>query len=123
MNLLKQSINHTMKFCTLYITNDDEYFDSETRQDSQSIIKNMKMFNSVLLKKLLSTTNALLLQLERNNDEHLNGMLIVSEIMAMKCDIDPDNEFNIKHRRRKSPRRTDENSQTTCVFKVICYYK
>ncbi len=126
-----------------HITNDDEHFDCDTRTESRSITKNMKSFNfitySVFVKNLMSTTNALtcafqeekldlvtatetlqktiiLLQSERNDDDNLNRILDISESMATKFDINPDQEFNTKHRKRRPPRRIDENPQTAHDF-------
>ena len=131
-----------------HITNDNEQFDNETRKGSRSIIKNIKSFNFItyliFMKNLMSTTNALtyefqhekldlitaaetlqktitLLQSERNDDDNLNRTLVVCENMASKFDIDPDEEFNTKHRKRKPPKRIDENPETTHTFSRYCF--
>ncbi|CAF4529508.1 unnamed protein product, partial [Rotaria sp. Silwood2] len=127
----------------LYITNGTEQFDSDTRRESWSITKSMKTFNFItyfiFMKNLMATTNALtcefqkekldlataaetlektiqLLDLERNDDDNLRRILSVSENFAKKIDIDLDEEFSIKRRGRRPPRRIDENPQTTHVF-------
>ena len=36
--------------------------------------------------------------------------------MASKLDLDPDEELNTKRRKRKPPKRIDENPETTHTF-------
>src|SRR5690349_1060461 len=57
-----------------------------------------------------------LLETERSNEINLNNLIITSEKLAKKYGIDPESEFNRKHRRRRPPRRLDDNPQTTYQF-------
>ncbi|CAF1412414.1 unnamed protein product, partial [Didymodactylos carnosus] len=62
-----------------------------------------------------------LLERERNNDDNLNNLITMSENMSKSYEIDPDKEFNYKHRQRRPPKRIDENPQTAHKFTRLQY--
>jgi hypothetical protein len=64
----------------------------------------------------LLTETVQLLESERSNDDSLNNIIAIAEKMAKKYGIDPDAEFNLKHRKRKPPKKLDDNPQTTHHF-------
>ena len=125
------------------ITNDNASFDSESRQEAGSINTCITTFNFmtylVFMKNLMVMTNSIttqfqaekldlltagelltetvqLLEFERSNDDNLNNMIVVAEKMARKYGIDPDDEFNRKHRKRRPPKKVDNNPQTAHHF-------
>jgi hypothetical protein len=121
------------------ITDDDANFDSEARQEARSINTCIKTFNFmtylVFMKNLMAMTNSVttqfqsegldlltagellaetvqLLEFERSNDDNLNNIIVVAEKMANKYGINPDDEFDRKHRKRRPPKKIDNNPQT-----------
>ncbi|CAF4066398.1 unnamed protein product, partial [Rotaria sordida] len=132
------------------ITDDHIAFDQESRQQANSIITNNKTFNFftylVFMKNLMCMTNSIatqlqaekldlitaaefstqtikLLETERSNEINLNNLVLISEKMTKKYGIDPESEFSRKHRKRKPPKRLDDNLQTTYQFTRIEYYR
>ncbi|CAF4097276.1 unnamed protein product [Rotaria sordida] len=132
------------------ITDDHITFDQESRQQANSIIINIKTFNFftylVFMKNLMCMTNSIttqlqaekldlitagelltqtikLLETERSNEINLNNLVLISEKMTKKYGIDPESEFSRKHRKRKPPKRLDDNPQTTYQFTRIEYYR
>ncbi|CAF4705145.1 unnamed protein product, partial [Rotaria sp. Silwood2] len=71
--------------------------------------------NSSLTVIILSETIQLL-ELERSNEVNLNNIITVSDELAKKYGIDPDEEFHRKHRKRRPPKKLDDNPQTTYNF-------
>ena len=57
-----------------------------------------------------------LLETERSNEFNLNNLIIIGEKISTKYDIDPDVEFNRKHRVKRPPKRFDDNPQTTHIL-------
>ena len=125
------------------IIDDHLNFDSESRKQANSLSTSIKTLNFftylVFMKNLMSITNSIttqfqaekldlltasellnqtvkLLENERSNEINLNNLIIISESMAKKYGIDPEFEFNHKHRRRKPPKRLDDYPQTTYQF-------
>ncbi len=125
------------------ITEDKINFDLETRQQSNSISKNIRTFNFftylIFMKNLMSMTNSIttqfqaekldlisaaelltqtvkLLETERSNDTNLNNLILIGEKKSKLHDADPETEFSRKHRIRKPPKRIDDNPQNTYQF-------
>jgi hypothetical protein len=128
----------------LHTTIDDHInFDKESRQQANSISTNITTFNFIVylvfMKNLMAMTNSIttefqaekldlltagemltetvkLLEAERSNESNLNNMILIGEKMAKKYGIDPDDEFDRKHRKRKPPKRLDDTPQTNHIF-------
>ncbi len=125
------------------IVEDHINFDQESRQEANSISTNMKTFNFltylVFMKNLMAMTNRIttefqaekldllsaaellaqtikLLEIERSNEVNLNNLITIGEKMANKHGVDPDREFDRKHRKRRPPKRIDDAPQTTYHF-------
>ncbi|CAF4027517.1 unnamed protein product [Adineta steineri] len=120
------------------ITEDKLNFDLETRQQSNSINKNIRTFNFftylIFMKNLMSMTNSIttqfqaekldlisaaellaqtvkLLETERSNEINLNNLILISEKKSKTYGVDPEIEFSRKHRIKKPPKRLDDNPQ------------
>ena len=125
------------------ITEDKINFDLETRQQSNSIGKNIRTFNFftylIFMKNLMAMTNSIttqfqaekldlisaaelltqtvkLLETERSNENNLNNLIVISEKKSKIHGADPETEFSRKHRIRKPPKRFDDNPQNTYQF-------
>ncbi|CAM4949812.1 unnamed protein product [Rotaria socialis] len=132
------------------IVDDRIHFDKESRQGAHSINTNLTTFNFitylVFMKNLMAMTNSIttqfqaeqldliaareilietvrLLETERSNEFNLNNLLIIGEKISTKYDIDPDVEFNRKHRVKRPPKRFDDNPQTTHILSRTEYYR
>ncbi|CAF1212614.1 unnamed protein product [Didymodactylos carnosus] len=125
------------------VDDDGSYFDKESRSEADILLDNIKKFeflsNLIFMKNVMANTNSLttilqkqeldlitaseimsvtvsLLKTMRNDDESLHNVIKLSEKISVKNGIDPDLEFSVKHRRRKPPRRIDDNPNTAHQF-------
>ena len=123
--------------------NDQTNFDQESRQQAKSTTSNVLTLNFITylvsMKNLMAMTNSItihfqakkidllaagellsetiqLLEFERSNEVNLNNIIAVGDKLATKHGIDPDNEFHCKHRKRRPPKKLDDNPQTTYNF-------
>ncbi|CAF1145465.1 unnamed protein product [Didymodactylos carnosus] len=124
-------------------------FDNDSRKEAKSIANNIQTDSFIVylifMKNLLAATNALnselqkddlniitaieilaktvdMLTKDRNNDECLKNLIVLSEKMAEKYSVDFNEEFKLKHCVRRSPKIIDDNPQTTHVFTQTEYY-
>ncbi|CAF1161390.1 unnamed protein product, partial [Rotaria magnacalcarata] len=129
-----ESYDELIKSCGT-IVDDRIHFDKESRQGAHSINTNLTTFNFitylVFMKNLMAMTNTReilietvrLLETERSNEFNLNNLIIIGEKISTKYDIDPDVEFNRKHRVKRPPKRFDDNPQTTHILSRTEYYR
>jgi hypothetical protein len=97
---------------------------------------------SVFIKNLMSTTNSIttqlqaeqlglitagellgqtikLLETERSNEINLHNLILISEKLSSEYGVDPEYEYNRKHRRRKRPKRFGGNPRTDHLSRYV----
>ena len=57
-----------------------------------------------------------LLEYERSNEVNLDNIIAIGEKLAKQYGINPDDEFNRKHRKRRPPKKLDDNPETNYTF-------
>ncbi|CAF1234885.1 unnamed protein product [Didymodactylos carnosus] len=115
IQLLGDSVQET-NMLTIFVRFADDNLEPQERFVS---IKELRLkTGDGIANHILEVLNELQLDPDRLAilNDNLNNLITMSENISKSYDIDPDKEFNYKHRQRRPPKRIDENPQTAHKF-------